>query len=269
MESVDPFFCWTELDRTTFPAWRERMASFDALPDEVEPRSYPGYPCWPLPQFRPRMLVSLDRVLHRRRSVQVLGSALPSRSKLGRLLQFSHGLTAGRSRGPVPSAGGLQALELYMTVLEAAWLPAGLYHYDRPKHHLSQIVAGAARADWLECIPSLHLIEGGALLWIVVGDSARVNKKYGARGLRFLLLEAGHLLQNVCLMSASLGLATVPLGGFFEGEIARAFLLPAADRVLYVGVCGENACRPRKPLGKLPVHDYVVAEFARIQIGGG
>jgi SagB-type dehydrogenase family enzyme len=78
----------------------------------------------------------------------------------------------------------------------------------------------------------------------VVGDSVRVTEKYGPRGLRFLLLEAGHLLQNLCLMSTSLGLATVPLGGFFEREIARALLLPATDRVLYVGVCGAHGTKP-------------------------
>jgi SagB-type dehydrogenase family enzyme len=139
----------------------------------------------------------------------------------------------------VPSAGGLQALELYLTVFETAWLPAGLYHYDRVGHHLAQIMAGADRSAWGERIPSLHLITGGALLWIVVGDSVRVTEKYGGRGLRFLLLEAGHLLQNLCLLSTSLDLTTVPLGGFFERDIARAFLLPATDRILYVGVCGS------------------------------
>jgi nitroreductase len=56
-----------------------------------------------------------------------------------------------------------------------------------------------------------------------------------------LLLEAGHLVQNLCLLAPSLGLATVPLGGYYEQAIARQFLLPDADRVLYVAVCG----RPR------------------------
>jgi nitroreductase len=76
------------------------------------------------------------------------------------------------------------------------------------------------------------------LLWVVVGDGARVEKKYGERGYRFLLLEAGHLLQNVCLLSASLGMTTVPLGGYLEPEVARALVLPESDVVLYTGVCG-------------------------------
>jgi nitroreductase len=67
-----------------------------------------------------------------------------------------------------------------------------------------------------------------------------VEAKYGARGGRFLLLEAGHVMQNLCLLSASLGLATVPLGGYFERAIAEQFLLPSTDLVLYVGVCGHG-----------------------------
>lgn len=114
-----------------------------------------------------------------------------------------------------------------------------MYHYDRAGHHLSQIDSGATREGWQSSVPSLGQIEGGALAWALVGDEARVTAKYGERGERFLLLEAGHLMQNLCLASVSLNLATVPLGGFFEREIARAFALPSEDRVLYLGLCGR------------------------------
>jgi SagB-type dehydrogenase family enzyme len=232
----DAFFRATALDRTTYPEWRDGILAAEAPPPEV--RSYPGYLRWPLTRVRPRLWPPLDRALARRRCVNRLGRALPSRRAMSRLLTAAHGITGPDSRGPVPSAGGLQALELYVAVLEAGWLPLGLYHYDRAGHHLSQLAAGATRADLRPHIPSLDLVEGGALLWLVVGDGARVRAKYGARGLRFLLLEAGHLMQNLCLASASLGLVTVPLGGFFEVELARLLALPATDEVLYAGVVG-------------------------------
>src|SRR5207244_1108691 len=123
-----------------------------------------------------------------------------------RLLYFGHGVTAPDSRGPVQSAGGLQALELYLVLFEPSWLPAGLYHYDRAGHHLSQLCAGAGRHDWQGRVPSLGQVAGGALLWVLVGDGERAVARYAARGYRFLLLEAGHLMQNLCLLSASLGL---------------------------------------------------------------
>jgi SagB-type dehydrogenase family enzyme len=228
-----------ELDRASFVEWHQRiMAHDEAAPDYV-PRSYPGYPRWPLDRPRPRVWPALDRILARRRCHRVLSAALPSRRPLGRLLWLAHGIYLAHGRGPVPSAGGLQALELYLVNLAEGWLPAGLYHYDRPGHHLSQIAAGAGREEWRSRVPSLGQVEGGALLWVCVGDGERVASKYGERGERFLLLEAGHLMQNLCLASASLRLATVPLGGYFEQDIARSFAMPAGDRVLYLGLCGR------------------------------
>lgn len=234
------FFDSTELDRTTYPAWRDGIVAAEAsgATSPGEPRSYPGYPRWPLPPCRPRLWPSLDHALARRRCVHPLGVELPSRPHLGRLLQAAHGVTGPHHFGPVPSAGGLQALELYVAAFQPGWLPAGLYHYDRKGHFLSQLVAGCGRRELERAAPSLERLEGGALLWLVVGDGARVAAKYGERGLRFLLLEAGHLMQNLCLLSASLGLVTVPLGGFFEHELARRLMLPEADEVLYLGACG-------------------------------
>ena len=81
------------------------------------------------------------------------------------------------------------------------------------------------------------------ILWILVADRHRVSVKYGDRGDRLLLLEAGHLMQSLCLLSASLGLCTVPQGGSLEREIARELLLPPSDIVLYTGVCGGVQAR--------------------------
>lgn len=238
--TTDPFFRWTELDHTSFPAWRDSILAAEAGGAAVPqpPRSYPGYPTWPLPKLRPRVWPPLDRALARRRRICSLKTVQPSPRQLARLLQASHGLTGPHGAGPVPSAGSLQALELYLGVLENGWLPFGLYHYDRQAHHLAQLTSDVSRDKLHTLTPSLELFEGGSLLSILVGDGARAVGKYGERGLRFLLLEAGHLMQNLCLVSASLGLATVPLGGFFERDLARLMCLLASDVVLYTGVCG-------------------------------
>ena len=153
---------------------------------------------------------------------------------------MAHGISADRARGPVPSAGGLQALELYLVALESSsWLPAGVYHFDRAGNHLSQIVSSANRTEWVARVPSLSTVPGGAILFVLVGDYGRVEAKYGARGLRFVLMEAGHLAQNLCLLATSLDLAALPLGGFFERDIARHFALPTTDEVLYLLLCGK------------------------------
>jgi len=228
-----------ELDRAGYPEFRDRIVAADAEVVEHEPRTYPGYPRVELERIAPRRLASLDRALAGRRSRRELDARALSRHELSRILLYSHGVNATLGRGPVPSAGGLQALELYAVWLAGGWLEPGVYHYDRAGHHLSRVVEGATRERWADLLPSSVQYEGGALVWLVVGDGARVERKYGDRGLRFLLLEAGHLVQNLCLVSASLGLATLPLGGCFEREIARELLLPHSDLVLYAAACGR------------------------------
>jgi SagB-type dehydrogenase family enzyme len=246
---TDAFLRRTELDRTTFPALRERIAQAEFEAFVPRARSYPGYPRWVLERVRPRRWsgASLEGVLATRRSAPALSTATPHRRILSRLLQAAHGITAELDRGPTPSAGGLQALELYLVHWVSSWLPSGLYHYDRRGHHLSQVADRADRAAWEEFVPSLRGLDGGSLLWVLVGDVPRVAAKYGDRAGRFLLLEAGHLMQTLCLLSASQGLCTVPLGGSFERDIARQLALPSTDAVLYVAACGAVVSRDRGP----------------------
>lgn len=226
-----------ELDETTFPAWRDAVAAHEG--GEATPRSYPGYPRVALPAHKPKTFaMSIDRALAARRSRYPLGAALPDAPTLGRILALSHGITADHARGPVPSAGGLQALELYLASWASGWLPAGWYHYDRVAHALARIADVATREACTAIIPALVPIEGGALAWIVVGDHARVAARYTTRAERFLLLEAGHLMQNLCLASMACARSTVPLGGFFERALARTLALPRTDRILAAGVLG-------------------------------
>jgi len=234
----------TELDATNFPELRDRMAAFQADPSGIKPRTYPGYPRWPLLRTQPRWWPSLDRALLRRRSPTAFATQMPSKPVLSLLLRLAHGICADQARGPVPSAGGLQSLELYLINFVASWLPAGAYHFDRAGSHLSQIKAPASRAEWATFVPSLVQVQGGNLLFVLVGDRGRLEAKYGDRAVRFLLIEAGHLAQNLCLLAPGLDLGTLPLGGFFEREIARQLALPAGDEVLYLLLCGKAGLSP-------------------------
>lgn len=228
----------TELDRISALEFAAQIVTAEHAGLHPKPRHYPGYPTTSLPKPSVRWRPSLDAALRCRRCCNQLVSTFPLVATLGRLLQGAHGITGEAFRGPTPSAGGLQALELYLVHWQDAWLPRGVYHYDRVQHALSQVAPTADEHNWRQYLPSLHQVAGGALLWLLIGDARSVRQKYGERSERFLLLEAGHLMQNLCLMSSSLGLHTVPLGGCLEGAVARELRLPPDDLVLYAGVCG-------------------------------
>ena len=57
---------------------------------------------------------------------------------------------------------------------------------------------------------------GCAALVLVAAIFGRSRFKYGLRAYRFALLETGHVGQNVLLAATALGLAAVPLGGYYD-----------------------------------------------------
>ena len=63
----------------------------------------------------------------------------------------------------------------------------------------------------------------------------RNQKKYGPRGYRYTLLEAGHSAQNVCLRAIELGLGTLCMGGFEDSRLNRVLGLEPTGGPLHIG----------------------------------
>ena len=62
----------------------------------------------------------------------------------------------------------------------------------------------------------------------------RSQTKYGPRGYRYVLLESGHVAQNICLRAAELDLATLCMGGFVDSALnARLGLKAPYEGVVY------------------------------------
>src|ERR1043165_914333 len=77
--TTDMFYRSTELNRANWPELRDQILHFEYEQAHEPPRSYPGYPRWPLDRVRARLWPPLDRVLRSRRSVSTLPTELPSR----------------------------------------------------------------------------------------------------------------------------------------------------------------------------------------------
>jgi SagB-type dehydrogenase family enzyme len=71
----------------------------------------------------------------------------------------------------------------------------------------------------------------------------RPRRKYGERGYRLALLEAGHIAQNLCLVAAALELGSMNVCGFFDDRLNAALSIDGVDEavlyVAYVGARGE------------------------------
>ena len=69
------------------------------------------------------------------------------------------------------------------------------------------------------------ILEDAAAVYILVCDFQQITQKYGNRGYRFALLEAGHAAQNAYLWCTEQNLGVVEVGGFLDEELANLLLL--------------------------------------------
>jgi SagB-type dehydrogenase family enzyme len=164
--------------------------------------------------------VPLPTLLARRRSSHPGDRRALQLGELAALLEASYAALprSGTLRRPVPSAGALYPLELYVLALDVDGTEPSLLHYNPFRHRL-ELLGGvdsdAARAALVD--PSL--LDTAAALLVVTAMFWRSRFKYGLRGYRFALLEAGHVVQNAVLAAAALELSALPLGGFFDRRL--------------------------------------------------
>jgi len=196
-----------------------RLAASDEL-QAAAARAVRRNPQLPLralpPPHRPRC--SLWSALERRASRRDFrGGALAART-LATLLDAGYGLRDG-SRRTVPSGGALYPLELLVAVRAVTGLPAGVHRYDAERHALEEHVLCDPWPALEEACPLPGLLTGGACALLVLAVFGRTRFKYGQRGYRFALLEAGHVVQNVALAAAALDVPALPLGGFYDARV--------------------------------------------------
>jgi SagB-type dehydrogenase family enzyme len=216
-------------------------------------KAYPSRPAVSLPHARrPLFGARLDDTLRSRRSHRGPFRSGPLALRdLGALLDLSLGVTGelGAAGEPSdaafalrawPSAGALYPLEFYLVALDCDSLTPALYHYDGRRHALASLGPCPARGELARVILADGSIETAAAALVVTGVFERTQIKYGERGYRFLLLEAGHAAQNVLLAAQALGLSALPIGGFLEDPLGELFGLDAAvESPVYVILLGS------------------------------
>jgi SagB-type dehydrogenase family enzyme len=142
----------------------------------------------------------------------------------------------------VPSAGALYPLELYLILQRVETVPDGIYHYAVLDHALEAVEAGLDRSALDEALLHSPFLEHANALVIMTAVFGRTLDKYAARGYRYILLEAGHAAQNLCLLAAERGLASLCVGGFMDAAINRFLgLEPRTEAAVYCVGLGHSS----------------------------
>ena len=142
----------------------------------------------------------------------------------------------------VPSAGALYPLEIYIGVENVEGVPDGLHHYNVREHAL-EMLKGKAEADALHsALLTAPFIVNANLVFFLAAVFKRTQKKYGPRGYRYILLEAGHVAQNICLLAAEQGLGSLCMGGFLDSKLNHLLGLSGdQEAVVYSIAVGHKA----------------------------
>lgn len=189
------------------------------------------------------------------------GDGLPDLVALADVLW--HGAGVSLVRGGIhfrtaPSSGALFATELYLWSDEVPALRGRWWHYDSAGHALEAVdaplpgPAGAgAMAASAASAPAPECCAGGAKTLIVASALfARSGHKYGDRTWRYVLADAGHVLENLLLVARGLGLQALPASRFDDAALGRALALePQREGVLAVVVLGPASAAP-EPAGR-------------------
>lgn len=118
-----------------------------------------------------------------------------------------------------PSAGALYPLDVYALVQNVEGLDGGLYHFDPSQNGIARIFTAEQTARVSSAFSQEALVTNAGVLFIIAATFSRNRFKYGLRSYRFMLLEAGHIAQNILLAATALGLSSVPIGGFYDCEL--------------------------------------------------
>lgn len=121
-------------------------------------------------------------------------------------------------RRPVPSGGALYPLELYVVALAINGIEPCVSHYNPFRHRL-EVLGSLDRDRVRSTLVDPALADSAAALIVVTAMFWRSRFKYGARGYRFALIEAGHVGQNALLAAAALRLQALPVGGFYDRRL--------------------------------------------------
>lgn len=187
----------------------------------------------PYTELRTSLVEALNK---RKSSKKLVSDGKTNQAELGTFLKWSAGKSETREQFRYyPSAGQLYLNQIFVHIHTVAGLESGWYGYNADEHSLVNIdISFHANDAMVQNDMHYHYCV------IVAADLKYAIHNYGERGYRFSLLEAGHIVQNMMLVAASLDKGIAPIGGFDDKEINRHLRI-GEDRfsTLYLIPIGE------------------------------
>jgi SagB-type dehydrogenase family enzyme len=182
----------------------------------------------------PESTVSVEQAILARRSRRAFTGEPVTLAQLAKLLGLTYGVTgatepSGAPGRAAPSAGARFPLELYVVAQRVEGLAPALYHYHPETHALEVVEARDVSVEVRDALFDQPFLENAAFVLLVGAVFTRTLVKYGDRGYRLVLLDAGHAVENLYLAATAMGLGVTGLGGFLDDALNTLVKLNGED----------------------------------------
>jgi len=187
-----------------------------------------------LPPVDSRGATFLEEILRKRESWRRFSQEPLTNEEVARVMWAAQGVTRTWGGRTAPSAGALFPLEVYVV------LEGGVHHYLPRNHQLLRLSGEDVREALCSAALSQAFIRDAPATVVIAVVFERVTVKYGSRGERYAMIEAGHAAQNILLQATSMGLDSVPVGAFHDERVRQVLDLPDDHRPVYLVTVGHR-----------------------------
>lgn len=187
----------------------------------------------PEPQFESK--ISIETALLKRRSVRDFKQYEMELHELGQFLWAAQGISdRSKKYRTAPSAGALYPLEIYALNGDVEDLDKGIFKYKPEKHEIVHYSNRDVRNELSQAALYQEWMKKASVVIIIAADFARTTKWYGDRGKHYVLVEVGHVAQNIHLQAVSLNLGAVVVGAFDDDRVVGSLDLPENEEPICI-----------------------------------
>ena len=190
-----------------------------------------------LPKPRLNGDVSVEQAIKHRRTIRSYLSKPLTLEQFSQIFWAAQGITEDRGyKRSAPSGGALYPMDIYAIAGDngVEGLKAGIYHYDPHKHSAVLITEGDLREDVARTALSQMWMADAPLNLVITAEYRRITNKYGTRGERYAMIEAGHIGQNIFLQAEALGLRAGIVGAFHDKDVIRVMKITGSHAPLLI-----------------------------------
>jgi SagB-type dehydrogenase family enzyme len=191
----------------------------------------------PLPKPSLDGKVSVEKAIQQRRTLRDFQERTLSLDHLSQLLWSAQGIAdATKGRRVAASGGALYPLDIYVLVGKngVEKMEAGVYHYLPKEHSVSPMTKGDRRREIASASLSQMWMAKAPVIFVITVEYKRITGRYGERGIRYALIEVGHVGQNLFLQAEALGLGAGIVGAFNDSEVSKVVDIPSEHEPLLI-----------------------------------